>query len=298
MKAYLGILAVLIFAIVPCGAFGKDPSLLSLGMEHFRDTASVADDPAKGLTTISTEPGFVEHSGLMGMVWHDEYLTAVIDAKAGRTSFQINVSITYSGARRSYLAADLEGLGGPAAVAPTLVKTESANCATGDCMFTDHLVIPVEEALLRHLAAAHVPGKPVGLTYKLIAKRSAVYRGELSNAEIAGLLAKVDGYEATPAAPSAAPQTPRRLDFGISGIVVSASPDMPDRAGVLVAGVNGGSVAQQAGIITGDIIYRIDDRPTRSLADLEAAVDAMASHSTATLGIYRGLKQVSLKARF
>ena len=65
-----------------------------------------------------------------------------------------------------------------------------------------------------------------------------------------------------------------------------------------MAGVNGGSVAQQAGIITGDIIYRIDDRPTRSLADLEAAVDAMASHSTATLGIYRGLKQVSLKARF
>jgi hypothetical protein len=295
MRTYIGT-ALLIFVIAPCGAFGKEPPLLSLSMEHFRDSASVAHDPAKGLTTISTEPGYAEHSGLMGMVWHDEFLTAVIDAQNGRTSYQIDVSITYSGARRSYVAADLTGMTGLGAIA--VVKTESANCATGECMYTDHLVIPVEEALLRQVASAYVPGKPIGLTYKVIAKGSAVYRGELSNAEIAGLLAKVDRYEAAPAAPSAAPQTPRRLDFGISGVVVSASTEMPERAGVLVAGVDSGSVAQQAGIITGDIIFRIDDRPTHSLADLEGAVAAMEPHATATVRLYRGLTEISLKARF
>jgi hypothetical protein len=297
MKPYVA-LAVLIFGIAPCGSIAKSPSLLSLGMEHFRDTATVADDPAKGLTTISTERGFVESSGPMGMVWNDEFLTAVIDDKTGRKSFQIDVSTTYSGARRAYPDADLGGMNGPNAVVPTLVKTTTANCATGECMYSDQLVIPVEEGLLRQLAAGYVPGKPILLTYKLIAKRGAGYRGELSNAEIAGLLAKVDGYAAEPSTPKAEAPTPRRLDFGISGIVVSASAELPDRAGVLVAAVNGASVAQQAGIITGDIIYQIDDRPTRSLADLEAAVAASAAHTTATIRIFRGVKEMTLKARY
>jgi hypothetical protein len=268
-------------------------------MDHFRDTASVADDPARGITTISTERGFVESSGPMRMVWHDEFLTAVIDDQTGHESFQIDVSITYSGARRAYSGADLGGMSGPKALVPTLAKTESANCATGECIYTDHLVISVEEALLRHLAADYVPGKPVLLTYKLMAKGAADYRGELSNAEIAGLLAKVDGYSAAPSTPKAeAPAVPRRLDFGINGIVVSPSADMPNRAGVLVAAVSDSSVAQHAGIITGDIIYQIDDRPTRSLADLEAAVAASGTGSTAAIRIFRGTKEMTLKARF
>jgi S1-C subfamily serine protease len=129
-------------------------------------------------------------------------------------------------------------------------------------------------------------------------KNGADYQGALSTAEIAGLLAKVDGYQAVPPAAAEPPPAPRRLDFGISGIVVSASPDRPNRAGVLVAAVSTGSIAQQAGIITGDIIYQMEDRPTRSLADLETAVAAFPAHSTMTIRIYRGLREVALQARF
>jgi hypothetical protein len=290
-------LALSCVVLAPCGSFAKDPALLSLGMEHFRDTASLDTDPAKGQTTISTEPGYVEHSGLMGMVWHDEFLTAVIDAKTGRTSFRIDLSITYSGARRSYLTASLAGLNGPSAVVPTLVKTESANCSVGECMYTDHLMIPVDEALLRRIAAAYVPGKPVALTYTLTPKRGADYRSELSSAEIAGLVAKLDAYAAAPLAPVASPP-PRRLEFGISGIMVSASADMPNRAGVLVAAVSGESIAQRAGLITGDIICQVGERPTRSLGELEAAVAAIPAHSTAPIRLYRGLNEVTLSGRF
>ncbi len=297
MRTHLGALAMSLFVLAPCGAFAKDPALLSLDMEHFRDTATVRADPAEGQTTITTEPGFVEHSGLMGMVWHDEFLTAVIDSKSGRTSFRIDVSVTYSGARRSYRTASLARMNGPAAVVPTLLGTQSANCAVGECMYTDHLVIPVDEALLRRLAAAYVPGKPIALTYTLTPKRGADYRGELSDAEIAGLLARVDGYSAAPNSGRDAPP-PRRLDFGISGIVASPSADRPDRAGVLVAAVSGESVAHRAGIITGDIIYQLGDRPTRSLGDLEAALAAIPAHSTAAVRIYRGLKEVTLSASF
>jgi hypothetical protein len=267
-------------------------------MEHFKDTASVVVDPGRRVTTISTERGFVEYSGPLRMVWHDEFLSAVIEDKTGRKSFRIDVSITYSGPRRSYPAADLEGMTGPKAVAPTLDRTESANCNVGECIYTDHVEIAVEEALLRLLAAAYVPGKPVALTYRLHVRKGADYQGELSNAEIAGLLAKVDGYTAAPAAPAEEPPAPRRLDFGISGIAVTPSADAPNRAGVLVSAVSGGSVAQQTGIITGDIIFQIEDRPTRSLADLEAAVATVPAHSTAIIHVYRGLKQLALKARF
>lgn len=301
MRPYFGALTALTLIIAPCASIAKN-ALLSLGMEHFRDTASVAVDPAGGVTTISTERGYVDYSGPMRMVWHQEFLSAAIGDKTAGKSFQIDVSTTYSGARRAYLSANLEGMGGPKAAVPTLVKTESANCQVGECIYTDHLVIPVEEALLRHIATGYVPGSPVLLTFKLIAKRGADYHGELSNAEVAGLLAKVDGYSAAPQAPAAArpvPPVPHRLDFGISGIAVSPSADLPNRAGVLVSAVSGDSVARQAGIITGDIIYQIDDRATRSLADLEAAADAAGStHSTARIRLFRGLKEVTLKARF
>ena len=68
---------VLGFASGPARA--KDPALLSLTTEHFRDTATVKEDPLGAMTTISTENGFVERRGLMGMVWNDEYLTGVVD---------------------------------------------------------------------------------------------------------------------------------------------------------------------------------------------------------------------------
>ena len=117
-------------------------------------------------------------------------------------------------------------------------------------------------------------------------------------AEIAGLLAKVDGHSTAPKAVQEAPPSPRRLDFGISGIVVSPSSDRPDRAGVLGAAVSSESVAHRAGIITGDIICQVGARPTRSLADLETAVAAIPVHSSAAVRIYRGLKEVTLSARF
>ena len=40
--------------------------------------------------SISTEKGFVEYSGPLHMVWHDEFLSAAIDKKTGQKSFQVH----------------------------------------------------------------------------------------------------------------------------------------------------------------------------------------------------------------
>src|ERR1700720_2183424 len=70
-------------------AGAKEPALSSLTMEHFRHTATVTENPGDGTTIISTENGYLEHTGPLRMVWHDEYLRGVIDRKTGRRSLQV-----------------------------------------------------------------------------------------------------------------------------------------------------------------------------------------------------------------
>jgi hypothetical protein len=278
-------------------AYAKDPALLSLTLEHFRDTATVKDDP--DAATISTENGFVEHKGPLRMVWNDVYLRSVIDKKAGQKSFQVYAWIIYSGRWRSYETAGYQTTAGPKSVPVTLMDKEMANCAVGDCLYTERIAFPVDEELLRQLAATNVPGKPTMWAYKFIAKSGADFAGGLSSAEIAGFLAKVDDYTNTlPAVKAMTTSASLKRDLGISGMPVTATTEQPNRAGILVFGVNSGSVAQRSGIIIGDIVYEFDGHPIKALAELEAAVAACAANSTVAIRLYRGTNDMAVSARF
>src|SRR5580692_6564713 len=84
LKFRITALASFIAAVLGSSAAdAKDPALSSLTMEHFRDTATVTESPSDGTAIISTENGYVEHTGPMRMVWHDEFLRGVIDRKTG-----------------------------------------------------------------------------------------------------------------------------------------------------------------------------------------------------------------------
>src|SRR5579863_2483605 len=303
--------AAAVAAIMACGAgvhdaFAKDSPLLSLSMEHFRDTATIADDAQNGKVTISTEKGYVERSGPLHMVWHDEFLTATIDKKTGEKSFQVHEEITYNGNWRYYLSASYPGVSGPRSVPALQISKESTNCALGDCIYTERIAFPIEEELLRQLAAANVPAKPVLWNFKAVAKSGPAYAGALSSAEIAGLLLKVDQYTGTPTvvaagtvvAASAAGAPAARLDLGVGGMAVAATPEQPNRAGILIIAVPRGSVAQKSGIIVGDILYEFDGHPIRQLAELQAAVAACAPNSTVPVKLYRGNDPIALTARF
>jgi hypothetical protein len=278
-------------------AAAKDPELLSLSAEHFAQTASVIEEAHA--TRITTEPGYVERSGLMGEVWHDEFLAARIDHESGRVSYEMEVSLTYRGSARSYLTAEFRGLDQLETVPVKVLNRQAINCPTGECTYTEHLAFPMEEAALRHMAQGYVPGKPELWRFRILAKGGPDYRGALSNAEVVGLLTRVDAYIKNPkATQSLPPPAPARLDFGISGLAVAPSPDAPNRAGVLVAGVSPGSIAQKAGIITGDIIYEFEGRAIHSPAELQGAVTAAAARGTAHIKLYRGLEATTLEARF
>src|SRR5580704_10496595 len=115
-------------------AVAGNTAQLSLSMEHFRDTASIAEDPAAGSITLSTEPGFVEYRGPLRTVWNDEYLRAILDRSGQAKSFEVDVTVTYSGARRSYRRAAYRGSTGPEEAAVSLVKVETENCAI-ECIY-------------------------------------------------------------------------------------------------------------------------------------------------------------------
>lgn len=302
------------FIVLSCTisvAHAKDPALLSLSMEHFRDTATVKDGPTDAVATITTENGYVEHKGLMQMVWNDEFLSGVIDKKTGQKSFQVDAWVIYSGNWRYYETANYQTTSGPRSVPTAQIGKKSENCAVGNCMYTEHIAFPVDEELMRQLAAGYVPGKPAIWRFKLLAKSGPEYRGGLSNAEIAGFLAKVDEYtSATPVikesavvrdsavVKESAANASLRLEFGIGGMPVAATAEQPQRAGILVIAVNRGSVAQKSGIIVGDILYELGGLRINTLADLQAAVAACAPQSAVAIKLYRGTHEMAVTAQF
>ena len=151
--------------------------------------------------------------------------------------------------------------------------------------------------------------------FKIAGKSAPIYTGGLSNAEIAGLLARADSYEndvavaavattpaaATPAtATTAATATAASLkkDFGVGGMAVAASADQVNRAGVLIIAVSGGSIAQKSGIIVGDIVYEFAGRRIGTPAELQAAVAASAANQAVAIKLYRGTTVMTVSAQF
>ena len=202
--ASLAALIVLGFTVNTAGA--REPALLSLSMEHFRDSASVTDDRADGTTTITTEKGFAVHTGPMKMVWNDEYLKGVIDRNTGEKSFQVIAMTIYSGNRRLYQTADYQWTDGPKSAPAIQLSTQREGCPLGDCTYTELIAFNVDEDTLRRIAAQYVPGKPTLWSFNITAKPGPGYSGALSSAEFAGFLARVD-EAATAAFPGAKSNT-------------------------------------------------------------------------------------------
>jgi hypothetical protein len=282
---------LLILSSVADVCLAKDPALMSLTADHFRDTAIISDDPVANVTTVSTEKGFIEHHGPLRVVWNDEYLFGIVDRKASRKTLEVVTTITYRGSRRAYGQVKLQGA---STTLPTVhIKTSSINCPTGECTYTEQLSFPIEESLLRQLAA-RASDNPELWHFTLI-DSAGDYSGQLSSAEMAGFLAKVDEYTGAP------PPPPRvvaaKPDLGIGGLRVDPAPQNPQRYGVLVTAVVPGSVADKAGIIIGDIVSELSGHPIKGPADLKSAMAALPPASGITLKLYRGTVEMTLNGQ-
>jgi hypothetical protein len=275
-------------------ADAKDPPLLSLTMEHFRDTATVKDDALDTTATITTENGFVEHHGLLRVVWNDEFLRAFIDKRTGAKTFQVYEYIIYdSDGWRFYESANYQTPDGPQSVPATKIA-QNVDCSTLGCTYTEHVAFTVDESLLRLLAAGYVAGKPAIWLYKFVGKSGPDYADGLSNAEIAGFLAKVDSYTTAHGIAAAIP----KAEFGISLVPVLPTPQDPTRSGLLIVLVKDGSIAQRAGLLVGDIVTDFGPSLLKQPLDLQSAIAAAVPGSSIPVKITRGADHLTVTAAF
>jgi S1-C subfamily serine protease len=71
---------------------------------------------------------------------------------------------------------------------------------------------------------------------------------------------------------------------------------LPDRPGVLVRVVESGSVAERAGLKSGDLITTAGDTEVTSADDVAAALDAVPSGGTLRLHVVRGTEEIDIAA--
>jgi serine protease Do len=102
----------------------------------------------------------------------------------------------------------------------------------------------------------------------------------------------------------AAGETPthRRLGVALAPAHVArrlrASVGLPERAGLLVRGVEDGSPAAEAGVEAGDLLVTAGDRGLTSADDLFEVLQALGGGTSLTLGVVRGAEERTVEVRF
>jgi hypothetical protein len=275
----------------------KDPPLLSLTMEHFRDTATLKDDALDTTATITTEPGYIDRGSFFRPASYDEFFRVLIDKRTGVRIFQVYEWITYSdNSWRFYETANYQTSNGPNSVPVTKIAANLVGCTANlGCTYTEHVAFTVDEKLLRQLAATYAPDHNTVWLYKFVAKDSSEFEDGFTTAEIAGVLAKVDAYMA---AHPIANSTSARAELGVTFVPLPPSADQPARSGLLIVQMKSGSVAERAGVQVGDIMTEFSGTPLKQLADLQAVVATVSAGASVPLKVIRGATDLQLTAQF
>lgn len=175
----------------------KVDEALALSVDHFKNTATVKDSSLDLVATITTEPGFSEKRGLLGVVWNDNFIRAIVDKKTGKTTYQVYQAITYTGdSWKFYHSANYETPNGPVFVKAQSISRD-VQCSQYGCTHYEHVAFTVPESLLRGIAKTHSnkPQARVWWRFKFNSKAGEdLETGMLPN-EIAGALARVDQYK-------------------------------------------------------------------------------------------------------
>jgi hypothetical protein len=306
-------------------AYGGDAPLLSLTMDHFRDTATVKDDALDTVATISTQNGYQEKRGLLRIVWNDTFLRGFIDKATRRHSFQVYQLISYKAAGwRYYESANYQTPSGPRSTPVTVISRDVTDCSGGNCYYAEHIAFAVDEDLLRTIASSFVPGKAVLWQYKFIPKSGDDFIDGLSNAEVAGFLAKVDEYQKTlpaattqQAAASASPATgsptqvncsqpaqgtPAPLRFGVRSAMVNQKMaellHEPNVEGAYVVSVDVGSVADASGLRRGDVVLQVGGKLVTSICDISEYVSRLEKGSNVPITVWRAGTESVIHAQF
>lgn len=180
--------------------------LLAMTPAEFEKAAAVKDDALEVQATITTQPAFRETRGLLKIVWNDNFLRAFIDKKTGKATYQLYQRITYNAPSwKFYKLANYETPTGPESV-EVMELGRDVDCSSsrlmGGCTYTETIAVPVKEELLRTIAGLYVPNQQDAWRFRFKAQSGEDFNDGMMPAEVAGMLAAVDGYRSAHSLPA------------------------------------------------------------------------------------------------
>jgi hypothetical protein len=165
-----------------------------LDVEHFDRTASVEDGDLDVTATISTAEGFRYRGGFTERVRSDNFLRAIIDKQSGATQIQLYQTIIYTGPWRQFRTANVQFPDGLRSVPLINIAGDVPTCAGGICVHEDHVAFEISEEELRRLVAGADRDVSRLWRFKFNATSGEDWEDNMSVAEIAGLLGRLDRY--------------------------------------------------------------------------------------------------------
>ena len=146
-KLKLALVGMVASSICGCAATPqqKFDELVSLDINHFRDTMTVTDDSMETTAVFSTQRGWSEKHGILGVVWSDSFLRGYIDKRTGHKRFQAYVAMrhTLGDWARPYQA----NYGRPLRTTDVSKVSTDVDCSASDlygsCKYEEHVVFDI-----------------------------------------------------------------------------------------------------------------------------------------------------------
>lgn len=275
--------------------------------EDFKRNATVVEDAGEAKTKISSESAH-----------NRSFLRAYVNTRSGEITYQVYTRNQYSGTQyRLYRTAYFQtGAGSDSSPVVVLSRASQACDASGKCEFREDSGFLVSEAVLRAAAKDYSadPQSAPEWKFRLKDKSGDQSDGYLLEAEIAGLLARVDDYVADSKIPRYRPNTVDQpllsplnsmVAFGIQGAnkgelapPIAAALGSAELKGIFVITVSPGSLAESAGVKAGDDLYEFNGKPIASAQQMQAAVAGAGAGTAVPIKVMRSGAPVSMVAQF
>lgn len=213
------------------------------------------------------------------------FLRSRVDKSNGYATTQIYLYISYLGSSWNFFgrASDIE----TTSLQVVKIGSNVDSCRTL-CSYSETIGIEVDTNVLARFQERGYPVKVYG-------KSGDSFVITVTPAQIASQL---DALKQAKASSTSSIKKPLGVRFSDATASLYAAFGKPNENGVFIMEVTPNSIAQQAGIRVGDIVYRFDGKPIGNSADLQAMVAAAKPGKKITIEGYRAGKKVTFTASF
>jgi len=173
-------------------------SPITLDKTYFKNKLVTEVDDKTGLTKISTINGFHKKPRNKTQTWANNFITAFIDKKTGKTSYQINSLVQYKDHDKHLYKEVSYNTGTESKTKEASILKHDISClgsAYSGCIHTEHVAFSIDSTLIENISASYTEGANNKWGYKLSPRKGRDYFAHLFIAEIAALTEAAQEYK-------------------------------------------------------------------------------------------------------